>query len=151
MKTYMPTKESAEETWYLVDAEDQILGRLAARVSRVLRGKNSPEFAPHVNPRNHVVVINAEKLKFTGNKLQQKTYYHHTGYPGGIKSITLEKQMEKDPSQVLLHAVKGMLPKNRLGNALLKSLRVFNGPEHKHQAQQPRQMSLRTREVRKEL
>jgi large subunit ribosomal protein L13 len=150
MKTFMPTKESVKETWYLVDAEDQILGRLAARIARVLRGKNSPEFAPHVNPHNHVVVINASKIKITGNKLKQKTYYRHTGYPGGIKSITLEKVMQKNPGEAIQRAVKGMLPVNRLRAPLLKGLRVFNGPEHRHQAQNPQQLSLRTREVRKE-
>ena len=146
----MPTKESVKETWYLVDAEDQILGRLAARIVRVLRGKNSPEFAPHVNPHNHVVVINASKIKITGDKLQQKHYYRHTGYPGGIKSITLGKLMQKNPGEAIQRAVKGMLPDNRLRSPLMKSLRIFNGPEHPHQAQQPQSISLRTREIRKE-
>jgi large subunit ribosomal protein L13 len=137
MKTYMLKTEDAKEKWYLVDAEGEVLGRLASRIASVLRGKNSPEFTPHANIRHHVVVVNAEKIRLTGDKWESKVYYHHTGWIGGLKATTPRQLMEKKPTEVLRKAVWGMLPHNRLGHATMKRLRLFAGPEHEHEAQQP--------------
>lgn len=123
MKTYSPTPESIDRQWFLVDAQDQILGRLASQIAHRLRGKHKPEFAPHMDNGDFIVVVNCEKIKVTGNKLQKKNYYHHTGYVGNLKSITLEKQLQQKPEEVLRAAVRGMLPKNRLGRAMLKKLK----------------------------
>lgn len=137
MKTYQPKAGEIDRRWVLVDAQGQNLGRLASRVAIILRGKDKPVFAPHTDVGDFVVVINAEKVAVTGKKLRQKTYYHHTQYPGGIKSITLEKQLKEKPERVLESAVRGMLPKNRLGDAIFTKLKVYAGPKHPHAAQQP--------------
>jgi large subunit ribosomal protein L13 len=128
--------------WLLVDAEGKTLGRLASEIARRLKGKHKPTFTPHIDTGDYVVVVNAEKVAVTGNKLKDKMYHRHTGYIGNLKSISLEKQLQQAPERVLETAVKGMLPRNPLGRAMLKKLRVFAGPEHKHQAQQPRPLEI---------
>ncbi|SKA69052.1 50S ribosomal protein L13 [Desulfobaculum bizertense] len=138
MKTYSPKPEEITHEWFVVDAEDKILGRLATEIATRLRGKHKAEFAPHVDCGDFVVVINAEKIKVTGNKLDQKMYYHHTGYPGGIREASLKVMLEKKPEDVIIKAVRGMLPKNRLSTQLLAKLKVYAGPEHPHTAQQPK-------------
>ena len=137
MKTYMANPDKIERKWYVVDAEGQTLGRLAAEVAKVLRGKNKPEFTPHVDTGDNVIVINAEKIKVTGKKLDQKVYYHHSDYVGGMKETTLREMMAKKPEQVIELAVKGMLPKGPLGRTMIKKLHVYAGAEHAHQAQKP--------------
>ena len=137
MKTYMANPDKIERKWYVVDAEGQTLGRLAAEVAKVLRGKNKPEFTPHIDTGDNVIVINAEKIKVTGKKLDQKVYYHHSDYVGGMKETTLREMMAKKPEQVIELAVKGMLPKGPLGRTMYKKLFVYAGPEHKHEAQKP--------------
>jgi large subunit ribosomal protein L13 len=128
--------------WYLVDAEGKTLGRLASEIARRLKGKHKPIFTPHIDTGDYIVVINAEKVAVTGNKLKDKMYHQHTGYIGNLKSISLEKQLQKAPERVLETAVKGMLPRNPLGRAMMKKLRIFAGPEHTHQAQQPKPLEL---------
>ena len=137
MKTYMANPDKIERKWYVVDAEGQTLGRLAAEVAKVLRGKNKPEFTPHIGTGDNVIVINAEKIKVTGKKLDQKVYYHHSDYVGGMKETTLREMMAKKPEQVIELAVKGMLPKGPLGRTMIKKLHVYAGAEHAHQAQKP--------------
>ena len=137
MKTYMANPDKIERKWYVVDAEGQTLGRLAAEVAKVLRGKNKPEFTPHIDTGDNVIVINAEKIKVTGKKLDQKVYYHHSDYVGGMKETTLREMMAKKPEQVIELAVKGMLPKGPLGRTVIKKLHVYAGAEHAHQAQKP--------------
>ena len=137
MKTYMANPDKIERKWYVVDAEGQTLGRLAAEVAKVLRGKNKPEFKPHIDTGDNVIVINAEKIKVTGKKLDQKVYYHHSDYVGGMKETTLREMMAKKPEQVIELAVKGMLPKGPLGRTMIKKLHVYAGAEHAHQAQKP--------------
>jgi len=137
MKTYSPKAGEVQRNWYVVDAQDKILGRMAAEIAKRLRGKHKPEFVPHIDTGDFVVVVNAGKVKVTGQKLEKKKYYRHTGYPGGLKETTLAKMMESKPEEVIRHAVKGMLPKNRLGRAMLKKLKVYAGSDHPHQAQQP--------------
>ena len=137
MKTYMANPDKIERKWYVVDAEGQTLGRLAAEVAKVLRGKNKPEFTPHIDTGDNVIVINAEKIKVTGKKLDQKVYYHHSDYVGGMKGTTLREMMAKKPEQVIELAVKGMLPKGPLGRTMIKKLHVYAGAEHAHQAQKP--------------
>ena len=137
MKTYMANPDKIERKWYVVDAEGQTLGRLAAEVAKVLRGKNKPEFTPHIDTGDNVIVINAEKIKVTGKKLDQKVYYHHSDYVGGMKDPTLREMMAKKPEQVIELAVKGMLPKGPLGRTMIKKLHVYAGAEHAHQAQKP--------------
>ena len=137
MKTYMANPDKIERKWYVVDAEGQTLGRLAAEVAKVLRGKNKPEFTPHIDTGDNVIVINAEKIKVTGKKLDQKVYYHHSEYVGGMKETTLREMMAKKPEQVIELAVKGMLPKGPLGRTMIKKLHVYAGAEHAHQAQKP--------------
>ena len=137
MKTYMANPDKIERKWYVVDAEGQTLGRLAAEVAKVLRGKNKPEFTPHIDTGDNVIVINAEKIKVTGKKLDQKVYYHHSDYVGGMKETTLREMMAKKPEQVIELAVKGMLPKGPLGRSMLTKLHVYAGPEHPHAAQKP--------------
>lgn len=141
MKTYSPKPENINREWFLVDAQNQILGRLASQIAHRLRGKHKPEFAPHMDNGDFIVVVNCEKIKVTGNKLQKKNYYHHTGYVGNLKSITLEKQLQQKPEEVLRTAVRGMLPKNRLGRAMLKKLKIYAGAEHPHQAQEPKTLT----------
>ena len=137
MKTYMANPDKIERKWYVVDAEGCTLGRLASEVAKVLRGKNKPEFTPHIDTGDNVIVINAEKIKVTGKKLDQKVYYHHSDYVGGMKETTLREMMAKKPEQVIELAVKGMLPKGPLGRAMIKKLHVYAGPEHNNQAQKP--------------
>ncbi len=137
MKTYMANPDKIERKWYVVDAEGQTLGRLAAEVAKVLRGKNKPEFTPHIDTGDNVIVINAEKIKVTGKKLDQKVYYHHSDYVGGMKETTLREMMAKKPEKVIELAVKGMLPKGPLGRSMIKKLHVYAGPEHAQQAQKP--------------
>ena len=137
MKTYMANPDKIERKWYVVDAEGQTLGRLAAEVAKVLRGKNKPEFTPHIDTGDNVIVINSEKIKVTGKKLDQKVYYHHSDYVGGMKETTLREMMAKKPEQVIELAVKGMRPKGPLGRTMIKKLHVYAGAEHAHQAQKP--------------
>jgi len=136
MKTLSAKKEDITRSWHLVDAEGKVLGRLASNLASILRGKGKPIFTPHVDTGDFVVVINAAKVKLTGKKLREKIYYWHTQYPGGIKSISALKLLEKKPEKVLHHAVKGMLPKNRLGRQMIKKLKIYPGPDHPHEAQQ---------------
>lgn len=136
-KSYYPKKGEVSQDWFLVDAQDQTLGRLATRISRVLMGKNKPQFTPGADVGDFVVVINAEKITVSGKRLDQKIYYRNSGYPGGMKAVTLREQLTRRPERVIRSAVWGMLPHNRYGRRLLRKLRVFAGPEHAHQAQQP--------------
>jgi len=135
--TYIAKPAEVERKWYVVDAEGQTLGRLASEVAKVLRGKHKPTYTPHVDTGDHVIIINAEKIKVTGNKLDQKIYAHHTGYAGGLKERTLRQMLDKKPEDVLKEAIKGMLPKNTLGRQMFTKLRVYAGPEHEQQAQKP--------------
>ena len=137
METYVAKPGEFEQKWHLIDARGQVLGRLASEVAKILRGKDKPISTPHVDTGDYVVVVNAASVRLTGNKLSDKIYYLHTGYPGGIKSITAAELMEKNPEELINSAVKGMLPKNKLGRKLLKKLKVYAGSEHQHQAQQP--------------
>ena len=139
MKTYAPKKADLETTWWLVNAEGRILGRLATQIAVLLRGKDNPRFARHVDTGAFVVVVNAEKIRVTGRKLAQKTYYHHSQYPGGIKEDKLQGLLATKPEEVIRKAVWGMIPKNRLGRAVYKKLKVYRGPQHPHEAQQPRE------------
>jgi large subunit ribosomal protein L13 len=142
VSTYMAKSEEIERKWYVLDATDQVLGRLSTRVAEVLRGKDKPIFTPHVDTGDYVIVINAEKIKLTGKKWEQKKYYHHSGYPGGIKEIPYNKLVQKKPEFIIEKAVKGMIPHNKLGSSIIKKLKVYAGPEHPHQAQQPEVMEL---------
>ena len=137
MKTFMASPATIDRKWYVVDATDMTLGRLASEVAKVLRGKNKPIFTPHIDCGDNVIVINAEKIKVTGKKMDQKVYYHHSGYVGGLKEATLREKLEKKPEQVIELAVKGMLPKGPLGRQMFTKLHVYAGPEHKHEAQKP--------------
>ena len=137
MKTISAKKETATHGWYLVDATDKTLGRLSTEIANRLRGKHKPEFTPHVDTGDYIVVVNAEKIRVTGNKTNDKMYHHHTGYPGGIKSISFGKMIDKAPERALEKAVKGMMPKNKLSTAMLSKLKVYAGNEHPHSAQQP--------------
>jgi large subunit ribosomal protein L13 len=141
-KTFVAKPADIEREWYVVDATDLTLGRLATQIASVLRGKHKPEYTPYEDVGDFVVVINAEKIQATGRKLDQKIYYHHTGYPGGIKSISLRKQLQKHPERVIEHAVKGMLPRGPLGRRQFKKLKVYAGPEHPHQAQSPKPLPI---------
>lgn len=141
-KTFSARPDTIEKKWVLFDAEDQSLGRLASEVARILRGKHKPTFTPHMDTGDNVVVINAGKVKLTGAKWQNKEYFRHTGYPGGERTTTAEEMMEKDPSFLITNAVKGMLPKNKLGAKIMKNLRVYAGPVHQHEAQQPEKIEL---------
>jgi len=142
MKTFSAKPEEVRRDWFVVDATDKTLGRLATELASRLRGKHKPEFTPHVDTGDHIVVVNAARIRVTGKKLTDKIYYRHTGYVGNLKSISLGKLMEKSPEQVITIAVKGMLPKNPLGRAMLRKLRVFAGPEHTHTAQQPQPLEI---------
>ena len=137
MNTYMPNPAEVERKWYLVDAEGKTLGRLSSEIAKVLRGKNKPIFTPHEDCGDYVIVVNAEKVAVTGRKLDDKIYYHHSDYVGGMKETTLREMLAKHPERVIEYAVKGMLPKGPLGRAMGKKLFVYAGPEHKHAAQQP--------------
>ncbi|MCF8104608.1 MAG: 50S ribosomal protein L13 [Desulfohalobiaceae bacterium] len=136
-KTYSLRKEDAVRNWYVVDAKDKILGRLSTEIATRLRGKNKPDYTPHIDNGDFIVVINAEKIRTTGNKPTDKKYYRHSGYPGGIRETSLQELLAKKPREVLYKSVRGMLPKNRLGRAQLKKLKIYAGSEHPHKAQQP--------------
>jgi large subunit ribosomal protein L13 len=142
MRSYIPKMDEITREWVVMDASDQVLGRLATEVARFLRGKHKPEFTPHLDTGDFVVVINADKVRLTGAKLDDKVYYRHSGRPGNLKSETARERMEKYPERVIQAAVWGMLPKNRLGRKLLKKLKVYSGSEHPHQAQQPKTHAL---------
>lgn len=137
MKTFTPTPKDIQKDWFVVDASNKTLGRLASQIAHRLRGKHKPEFAPHMDTGDFIVVVNCEKVRVTGKKLDDKIYWRHTGYPGGIYSDTLKEMLNKKPDQVIIKAVQGMLPKNRLGRAMLKKLKVYTGHEHPHAAQNP--------------
>ena len=141
MKSYVATPDTIERKWYVVDATDKTLGRLASEVAKVLRGKNKPTYTPFLDTGDYVIVVNAEKFKVTGKKMNQKTYFSHSKYIGGTKTLTLSEMLEKHPEQVIEHAVKGMLPNGALGNAMYKKLFVYCGPDHKHQAQKPEELT----------
>jgi len=138
MKTFSARPADIKRDWYVVDASNQILGRLASEIARRLRGKHKPEYTPHMDTGDYIIVVNAEKIQVTGRKRTDKVYYHHTGYIGHMKSITFEKLLQKAPERIIERAVKGMLPKNPLGRAMFRKLKVYAGPEHKHEAQQPK-------------
>ena len=142
MKTVSTRPQDVERAWFVIDAESQVLGRLATEVARRLRGKHKAAFTPHVDTGDYIVVVNAEKVRVTGNKATDKTYYRHTGYPGGIKATCFENMIEKHPERVIEKAVKGMLPRNPLGRAAFRKLKVYAGPDHPHSAQQPRPLAL---------
>ncbi len=142
MKTYAVKAGEIERRWYVVDAQGKTLGRLATQVARILRGKHKPSFSPHLDIGDHVIIINADKIQVTGKKLDTKRYYRYSGYLGGLKSVVLREQLEKHPERVLIHAIRGMLPKNRLGRAMLKKLKVYAGSEHPHAAQKPEPLEL---------
>jgi len=143
MKTFSPKPEDITREWFVVDAEDQILGRLANQIAHRLRGKHKPEFAPHVDNGDFIVVVNCEKIKVTGKKMEDKMYYRHTGYPGGLKEANLATMLEKKPEDVIRKAVQGNLPKNRLGRAMMKKLKIYVGNEHPHAAQNPQALELK--------
>jgi len=141
MKTYSPSSKDITREWVIVDASEKILGRLASQIAQRLRGKHKPEFVPHMDGGDFVVVVNADKVKVTGRKLDQKMYYRHSGWIGGLKETVMRDMMASKPDQVLIKAVKGMLPKNRLGRQMLKKLKVYSGAEHPHAAQQPKPLA----------
>jgi large subunit ribosomal protein L13 len=142
-KTWTAKPGEITRRWYVVDAEGQTLGRLATHIADTLRGKDKPEYTPHVDTGDFVVVVNAEKIHVTGNKLDQKMYHRHSGYPGGLRSRTLREQLERRPTEVLRKAVKGMLPRNKLAAAQIRKLKIYAGPEHPHAAQSPEKLELR--------
>jgi large subunit ribosomal protein L13 len=142
MKTFTAKPAEVEHEWWVVDAEGQTLGRLATRIATILRGKHKPIYTPHVDTGDFVIVINAEKIQVTGDKLDSKVYYRHSGYPGGLKERTLREQLDRHPDRPITAAVKGMLPKNSLGRSMIKKLKVYAGPEHPHAAQKPRKLEL---------
>ena len=142
VKTISAREEDVQRDWHVVDAQGQTLGRLATQVATLLRGKHKPYYTPHVDCGDYVIVVNAEKIHVTGNKMTQKIYYRHSGYPGGLKQVTLRDQLQKFPGRVVEQAVRGMLPKNRLGRRMFKKLKVYAGPDHPHQAQQPKPIEL---------
>jgi large subunit ribosomal protein L13 len=142
MKTYSLKPDDIDRKWYLVDAQGQILGRLASEIATILRGKKKPNFSPHMDNGDHVVVVNAEKVEVTGRKRDQKLYVHHSGYPGGLRTRTFSEVQSRKPEQIIRLAVKGMLPHNRLGRQMLKKLRIYAGPDHPHQAQSPQRIEL---------
>ena len=142
MKTISARKETAKHSWYVVDATDKTLGRMATEIANRLRGKHKAEFTPHVDTGDYIVVVNAEKVRVTGNKTTDKMYYHHTGFPGGIKSISFDKLIDKAPELIIQKAVKGMMPKNKLSYSMLAKLKVYAGNEHPHAAQQPQVLEL---------
>jgi len=142
MKTYTPKADEIERAWWVVDAEGKVLGRLASEIAKVLRGKHKPMYTPHLDTGDHVVVINAEKVRLTGNKEEQKTYFRHSGYMGGEKHIPVKTMREKHPERIIELAVKGMMPKNNLGRLMLKKLKVYAGDQHPHEAQQPKELEI---------
>ncbi len=142
MKTYVAKAEEVNRDWYLVDADSKVLGRIATTIANVLRGKNKPTYTPSVDTGDFVIVVNAEKIALTGNKLADKTYYSHSGFPGGIKSISAGKLLDKKPEDIIRIAVKGMLPKNKLARHMLNKLKIYTGSEHPHKAQQPKALNI---------
>ena len=142
MKTVAPKADQIQHNWYLVDATDMVLGRLSTQIASILRGKNKPYFSPHLDTGDYVVVINAEKVRLTGNKESSKTYQRYSGYPGGRTEIPFKKMLEQKPEEIILHAVKGMLPKNILGRQIIKKLKVYAGTEHPHSGQNPQILPL---------
>ncbi|HOS16918.1 MAG TPA: 50S ribosomal protein L13 [Bacteroidales bacterium] len=142
-KTVSANKATVEKGWFLIDAEGEILGRLASCAAKLLRGKHKPSFTPHVDCGDNIIIVNAEKIRLTGNKLTEKVYVRHTGYPGGQRFTTPKQLLEKNPIKIIEHAVKGMLPKNKLGSQLYRNLFVYAGNEHKHQAQKPKQINIK--------
>ena len=142
MKTYTAKATEIQRDWYVVDASGKTLGRLATRIAHILRGKHKPLYTPHLDCGDYVIVVNADKIRVTGRKLDQKFYYRHSMYPGGFKQVSLRTQLETHPERVIIAAVKGMLPKNRLGRAMLKKLKVYASPTHPHEAQQPKPLEL---------
>ncbi|MGB7575611.1 MAG: 50S ribosomal protein L13 [Thermodesulfobacteriota bacterium] len=137
MKTYQAKKEDLEHKWYLVNAEGKVLGRLSTELAKILKGKNKPTYTPHVDTGDFVIVVNAGKITLTGKKMKDKIYYHHTGYPGGIKEMNAEKLLARKPTEMIRMAVRGMLPKNSLGRQMLRKLKIYAGPNHPHEAQKP--------------
>ena len=142
MKTFSAKPESVKRDWFVIDAEDKVLGRLAAEIAHRLRGKHKAEYTPHVDTGDYIVVINADKVAVTGNKMKNKLYHHHTGYPGGLKTVNFEKLQATKPEMIIEKAVKGMLPKNPLGRDMFRKLKVFAGSEHDHAAQQPKALEI---------
>ena len=145
MKSYMANPSKVERKWYVVDATGHTLGRLTSEVAAILRGKNKPVFTPHVDTGDYVIIVNADKIQVTGKKLEQKIYYHHSDYVGGMKETTLKNMLEKKPEYVIEHAVKGMLPKGPLGRQMMKKLHVYAGAEHSHEAQKPEVLEIKER------
>ena len=143
MNTYMAKGETVERKWYVVDAEGMVLGRLASQVAAILSGKNKPIYTPHVDTGDHVIIVNADKVVLTGNKLDKKKYYHHTGYPGGLKELTYRQLMAKKPEFAVYEAIRLMMPKGPLGRQMLKKVRIYAGPEHKNAAQKPETLVLK--------
>jgi len=142
MNTFTAKPNEVNRDWYVIDAQGKTLGRLASEVARRLRGKHKPIYTPHVDTGDYIIVVNADKVHVTGRKLEQKFYYRHSGYPGGLKQISLRDQLARHPERVIEHAVRGMLPKNRLGRQMIKKLKVYAKPDHPHQAQQPKPLDL---------
>ncbi|MCR5814210.1 MAG: 50S ribosomal protein L13 [Desulfovibrio sp.] len=142
MKTFSPTPKDIQHEWFVVDAADKVLGRLASQIAHRLRGKHKPEFAPHMDNGDYIIVVNCAKIQVTGTKMHDKKYYRHSGWVGGLKTTALEDMMAKKPTFALMNAVRGMLPKNKLGRAMLKKLKVYAGSEHPHSAQQPKPLTL---------
>jgi large subunit ribosomal protein L13 len=145
-KTFMANAQNVERKWYLVDATDLVLGRLSTEVAAILRGKHKPTFTPHVDCGDYVIIVNAEKIALTGNKLQDKMYYRHSGYPGGLKQRNAKTLLDNQPEKILEKSIRGMLPKNKLGAAMYRKLFVYAGPEHPHQAQKPEALNIKGRE-----
>lgn len=143
MKTYMAKGETVERDWYVVDAQDMVLGRLSSQVAAILRGKHKPIFTPHVDTGDHVIIVNAAKVRLTGNKLDDKKYVHHTGYPGGLKEISYRHLLETKPEFAVYESIRRMMPKGPLGRQMLKKVRIYAGPEHNNQAQQPKELKLK--------
>ena len=142
MKTYYAKPQEVAREWFVIDATDQVLGRVAAKAAHILKGKHKPQYTPHVDTGDFVIILNADKIRMTGTKATSKEYYRHSGYPGGLKMETFAEAMQKHPERVIEHAVKGMLPKNTLGRAMGKKLKVYTGAEHPHMAQQPREIKM---------
>jgi large subunit ribosomal protein L13 len=141
MKTYSVKKSEIARKWYVVDADGMVLGRLASEVAKILKGKNKPFYTPHMDVGDHVIVVNADKVRVTGGKERKKIYYRHSGYPGGLKETPLKDVLQRNPEKVVRNAVKGMMPKNRLGRAMMRKLHVYAGPRHPHQAQKPEKLT----------
>lgn len=142
MRTYSPKREDIDNKWYLIDAEGKILGRLASETSRLLQGKHSPKYAPHMSLGDHVIIVNADKVRVSGKKASQKIYRYHTGWPGGLRTKVYQDVQRKHPERIIHMAVKGMLPRNRLGRAMARKLRIYAGPSHPHEAQKPEEINL---------